>query len=306
VPEKWIRAVMRQESGGRVAATSRAGAAGLMQVMPSTYAALRARHGLGNDPYHPYDNIMAGVAYIREMYELYGSPAFLVAYNAGPRRLEEYLYAGRGLPEETRNYVSRIGPVIAGYHPRRQAPPEVIAAAEIQLPVPPGPRGGSYGPNPTALAAAQSRSEMPRSWTSSSAPAPETAVARVSLQPPVATEAPQGGWSSSSFVGPAGATTLPRPVPVFRGPAPAAVAETVRGGWSIQVGAYAQESTAQIAAAAARERLRLSGASPSIQPASVGRTLLWRARLGGLTRETAEDACGRYRSGECLIVPPAG
>ena len=117
VPETWIREVMRQESGGRSNATSPVGAMGLMQVMPGTYRELQARYNLGSDPYHPYDSIQAGAAYLREMYELYGSPAFLAAYNAGPRRLEDYLWGGRGLPNETRNYVARIGPRIDGAHP---------------------------------------------------------------------------------------------------------------------------------------------------------------------------------------------
>src|SRR5437588_13054670 len=66
VPERWVRAVMRQESGGEQQATSSAGAMGLMQVMPATYDELRARHQLGDDPYDPHNNILAGTAYIRE------------------------------------------------------------------------------------------------------------------------------------------------------------------------------------------------------------------------------------------------
>lgn len=142
VPERWIREVMRQESGGRAQATSRVGAMGLMQVMPGTYAELQRRHGLGSDPYHPWDNIMAGTAYIRQMYDLYGSPAFLAAYNAGPRRLEDFLWGNRGLPDETRNYVARIGPRIHGTSPNRRTAPEVYAAAEIPLEIPRGPRRG--------------------------------------------------------------------------------------------------------------------------------------------------------------------
>jgi hypothetical protein len=133
VPERWIREVMRQESGGRIAATSQVGAMGLLQLMPGTYAELRSKHGLGDDPYHPWDNIMAGTAYIREMYDLYGSPGFLAAYNGGPRRLENYLWAGGSMPAETRNYVARIGPRIQGAHPNRRAPDEVYAAADIGL-----------------------------------------------------------------------------------------------------------------------------------------------------------------------------
>ncbi|WP_421991830.1 transglycosylase SLT domain-containing protein [Roseococcus sp.] len=140
VPETWIRSVMRQESGGRAGATSPVGAMGLMQVMPGTYRELQRRHTLGDDPYHPYDNLMAGAAYLREMYDLYGSPAFLAAYNAGPRRLEDYLYNNRGLPAETRNYVARVGPNVIRSSPTRRAPAEVYAAAEIPLNVPQGPR----------------------------------------------------------------------------------------------------------------------------------------------------------------------
>src|SRR5579875_780213 len=115
VPEQWIRAVMRQESGGREylngsPITSNAGAMGLMQVMPSTYAGLADRYGLGGDPYDPHDNIMAGAAYIREMYEQFGSPGFLAAYNAGPGRLSNHLATGNPLPSETVSYVAAIAP----------------------------------------------------------------------------------------------------------------------------------------------------------------------------------------------------
>ncbi|HVJ53620.1 MAG TPA: transglycosylase SLT domain-containing protein [Aliidongia sp.] len=115
VPEKWIREVMRQESGGQQyiggsLTISGAGAMGLMQLMPVTYAQMRDRYGLGPDPYSPHDNIMAGTAYIGEMYARYGSPGFLAAYNAGPGRFESYLYNGTPLPSETVGYMAAIGP----------------------------------------------------------------------------------------------------------------------------------------------------------------------------------------------------
>jgi soluble lytic murein transglycosylase-like protein len=116
VPERWIREVMRQESSFQQydhdgsLMTSPTGAMGLMQVMPHTYDILRQRYGLGTDPYEPRDNILAGAAYIREMYDQYGSPAFLAAYNAGPGRLESYLNGGTPLPDETVNYLARIAP----------------------------------------------------------------------------------------------------------------------------------------------------------------------------------------------------
>ena len=112
IPERWIWAVMRVESGGRVRAVSPKGAMGLMRIMPATWADLRARHGLGADPFDPRDNILAGAAYLREMHDRYGAPGFLAAYNAGPGRYDDYLSAGRALPAETIAYVAAIAPLI--------------------------------------------------------------------------------------------------------------------------------------------------------------------------------------------------
>lgn len=112
IPEQWIWAVMRVESAGRVDATSHAGAMGLMQVMPGTWANLTARHDLGGNAYDPRANIMAGAAYLRDMHDRYGSPGFLAAYNAGPGRYEQYLRGARGLPTETQNYVAKLAPMI--------------------------------------------------------------------------------------------------------------------------------------------------------------------------------------------------
>ncbi len=113
IPEAWIRAVMRAESGGEATrdgdpVTSSVGAMGLMQVMPETYAALRQRHGLGADAYDPRDNILAGAAYLREMQDRYGYPGLFAAYNAGPDRYDDYLLHGRALPEETRQYLATV------------------------------------------------------------------------------------------------------------------------------------------------------------------------------------------------------
>ena len=110
VPERWIREVMRQESGGRSDATSPVGAMGLMQVMPGTYDALRRRHRLGDDPYEPRDNILAGAAYLREMHDRFGAPAFLAAYNAGPERVDAVLAGATVLPDETVGYLARVAP----------------------------------------------------------------------------------------------------------------------------------------------------------------------------------------------------
>jgi len=112
IPEDWIWSVMRVESNGDVRAVSSAGAMGLMQIMPGTWAVLRARHGLGNDPYDVRDNIIAGAAYLRAMHDRYGNAtAMLAAYNAGPGRYDEYLSRGRPLPAETRAYLAKLASI---------------------------------------------------------------------------------------------------------------------------------------------------------------------------------------------------
>lgn len=118
IPTTWIAAVMRAESAGDVRAISSAGAMGLMQVMPDTWAELRIRYGLGRDPFEPRDNILAGTAYLREMWDRYGNvAAMLAAYNAGPGRYDEYLSAARQLPAETRSYVAALTPILIGERP---------------------------------------------------------------------------------------------------------------------------------------------------------------------------------------------
>jgi soluble lytic murein transglycosylase-like protein len=113
IPERWIVRVMRAESGGQTMrdgkpTTSRAGAMGLMQLMPATWAAMRASLGLGVDPHDPHDNIIAGTAYLRLMYGRFGYPGLFAAYNAGPGRYAEHLANGRALPGETRAYLATV------------------------------------------------------------------------------------------------------------------------------------------------------------------------------------------------------
>lgn len=115
IPERWIRVIMAVESLSDPAALSPKGAIGLMQIMPATWEELRTRYGLGDDPWQPRDNILAGAAYLREMHDHYGSvDAMLAAYNAGPARYDEHLASGRTLPAETLDYVVKITPMIDG------------------------------------------------------------------------------------------------------------------------------------------------------------------------------------------------
>jgi len=132
VPEAWIRAVMQAESSGRTMLdgrpiTSRAGAMGLMQVMPDTYEEIQRAHGLGPNPHDPRDNILAGTAYLRAMYDRYGYPDLFAAYNAGPERYDEYLQRGRPLPAETRAYLAAI----AQTDPSPPSPPAVPSGTRL-------------------------------------------------------------------------------------------------------------------------------------------------------------------------------
>lgn len=113
IPVPWIRQVIRIESAGQTMRDgrpirSRVGAMGLMQLMPDTWEAMRRAHGLGSDPDNPRDNILAGTAYLRAMYDKFGYPGLFAAYNAGPARYADYLARGRRLPAETVAYVAQV------------------------------------------------------------------------------------------------------------------------------------------------------------------------------------------------------
>lgn len=111
VPMAWIERVMRAESGGRTELDgrpimSRAGAMGLMQLMPGTWAEMRSRLALGTDPHAPRDNILAGTFYLRLMHDRFGYPGLFAAYNAGPARYAAVLAGRARLPAETRAYLT--------------------------------------------------------------------------------------------------------------------------------------------------------------------------------------------------------
>ncbi len=125
IPDAWIKSVMHAESAGRTTLhgqpiTSPAGAMGLMQVMPGTYQDMRVSYHLGADAYDPHDNILAGAAYLRAMYDRFGYPGLFAAYNAGPGRYDAYLKGKTTLPAETSAYIAKLA----------QAPSGVMVAAQ--------------------------------------------------------------------------------------------------------------------------------------------------------------------------------
>jgi hypothetical protein len=98
-----VRAIMHTESAFNPAARSRAGAIGLMQLMPST-----ARE-LGVNPFVPEQNIEGGVRYFSQLLQMFGSIELaLIAYNAGPGFAQRYAGGRAALYGETRDYVRRV------------------------------------------------------------------------------------------------------------------------------------------------------------------------------------------------------
>jgi soluble lytic murein transglycosylase len=104
-----VKAVVAAESNFDVDAVSRAGAQGLMQLMPTTSENLGILA-----PFEPVENLKGGVLYLREMLDRYGDVSrALAAYNAGPNAVDQH----RGIPPypETETYVKRVLNYYRGY-----------------------------------------------------------------------------------------------------------------------------------------------------------------------------------------------
>ncbi len=104
-----VLAIIAVESGFNSDATSERGALGYMQLKPETFAHEAERSGLDEDPNDPDSNIRAGVRYYRRLFRAFNRSheLALMAYNAGPARIREYLESG-GVPDRFWIYPKRI------------------------------------------------------------------------------------------------------------------------------------------------------------------------------------------------------
>ena len=103
IPSKLLRAVAKAESGFNPKAVSKAGAMGVMQLMPGTARSLGV-----SDPYNARQNILGGAKDLKQNLDRFGGDVSLAlaAYNAGPGSVTKY----GGIPpyKETQNYVKKI------------------------------------------------------------------------------------------------------------------------------------------------------------------------------------------------------
>ena len=184
-PQQLLRAMTQVESSGRPGAVSPKGAVGLMQVMPAT--AMNPGFGLPNVfdfaqqmgtqvgkrseaeakrlLADPAVGAAYGQRYMDAMLERYnGNLEYaLAAYNAGPRRIDNWLAAGADfnkLPKETREYIPKV---LAALAPAGAAP---AAAPAGTTPAAPAPAAGLNIPGAAAPAAAEEPFRVEVSGTS--------------------------------------------------------------------------------------------------------------------------------------------
>ncbi|WP_246856590.1 lytic transglycosylase domain-containing protein [Acetobacter vaccinii] len=265
IPQGWIRAVMNQESGGHQyihghLVRSVHGAVGLMQIKPDTYHELARRYHLGSDPYDPHDNIMAGSGYIRELYDRFGSPTFLVAYSCGPQCADNHQRRGTSLPSYARSYLAAVAPHLG------DGTPGTVTAETDAVEV-----ATTTDPVDAALQQAQAAGRYARQGDVAEA----TASTRPQDQPVLS------------------ATTT---IPVA---GPAIVWQPVGGTGNavIQIGAFSTQEHAQRAIAMAHQASgALDHAVSRVEPVvGSGGVSVWRTRLAGLPEGQTDTICSALR-----------
>lgn len=300
VPQSWIRAVMQQESGGHQymnghLTRSVHGAVGLMQIKPDTYAELAQRYHLGSDPYNPHDNIMAASGYIRELYNRFGSPDFLVAYSCGPQCMENHRTRGVSLPSYARSYLASVSPHLNDPVPASSMPvqpqPAIIPAqsAPVQVAAATQPYGPASAPAlEDDVLAPPSAGDNTATLDASTTQAAYSA----DMQPASAQPATYRTVSTTPLSGP-GIVWQPG---------------TPAGHAVIQIGAFSTPERAMYAIQVARRSSgALSSARDQVEKVTpAGRAPVWRTRLAGLPSGQTDSICSALRQQglSCIAVTP--
>jgi hypothetical protein len=167
VPTPFLIRLIWQESGFRQDIISPAGAQGVAQFMPDT----AVEHGL-DDPFNPLQAVRASARFLRELIQQFGNVGLAAAaYNAGPRRVQDWLDKRGKLPQETQNYVERITGRKAEEWKAKTA-----AAAPIRVPAraPCQREAGLYaanGPEKIPLPPVQAKDDATKTVTAKAKPA---------------------------------------------------------------------------------------------------------------------------------------
>jgi hypothetical protein len=226
------------------------------------------------------------------MYDRYGAPAFLAAYNAGPDRVDAYLADGAPLPDETINYLASVGPRL-GSDVAMTGPLAAFA-------------GGAASPSYVAdnnRAYAGGGMVLPARYASAPVPASDDdpssqAFDGGGLVTPTAPTGMLTGQVSAALELVAQQPAAPMPI---------AAPSVAAGEWSIQVGAFGDPAISRAAIEQARADARdlLVGSQPAIVPVQRG-AVLYRARLMGLSAASASAACARLSAAgvDCFAVAP--
>jgi hypothetical protein len=213
-----------------------------------------------------------------------GNPAFLAAYNAGPRRMD--------------------GGTMMALNEQR-SPPATVQVAQAAAPAPAA-RGGTQVASlgnvvrmePIPDGSTFSATERRRTGLESGS----AALASAAVAPPAPRQAPAAAPSRSGLGLVSSAQAAPASVLGRAGSVPPPSGGG--NGWSVSLGRFASENLARSAASSARSSAGGSGQAEVVRVAQ-GNSAAFTARVKGLTRAQAEQACKKQGSaGNCTMVAP--
>jgi hypothetical protein len=127
LPTPFLIRLIWQESGFNQNAVSPVGAQGVAQFMPATAARMQL-----DDPFNPLQAVRASAQLLRDLFKQFGNLGLAAAaYNAGPKRVQDWLAKRGKLPDETRNYVQRITGVTPEHWKTQPTAPAIHVARQV-------------------------------------------------------------------------------------------------------------------------------------------------------------------------------